>query len=113
MKAWDKYSFAKKDHFVNQLLTGFVIGHSSLSLPCYKPSEGLLLLPIFILHLHVHPDHHHQVLGSRGDPLSLHLQPDLAPVQRHVRLGRDGWYRLNIFLCIFVGDLFYHLILSR
>ena len=31
-----------------------------------------------------------QVLCGWGDPLLLHLQPDLAPVQRHVRLGWDG-----------------------
>ena len=93
MKVWHKYSFPKKDHFVNPLLTVCAISHTSQFLPCYKPREGLLLLPhLLLLLLHVHHDHHLQVLGGRGDPLPLHLQPDPAPVQRHVCLGRDGQF---------------------
>ena len=110
MKVWHKYSFPKKGHFVNPLLTVCATSHPFQCLPCYKPREGLLLLPhLLLLLLHVHHDHHRQVLGGRGDPLPLHLQPDPAPVQRHVRLGRDGQF-LILHSSIFF--LFYHLSLT-
>ena len=104
MKVWHKCNFPKKDHFVNPLLTVCATSHPFQCLPCYKPREGLLLLPHLLpLPLHVHHDHHLQVLGGRGDPLPLHLQPDPAPVQRHVRLGRDGQFLFHLSTISFLS----------
>ena len=76
MKVWNKYSFPKNYNFVNPLLTVCAISHSSQT--CDATNQE-------------------KVLGGRADPLLLHLQPDLAPVQRHVCLGRNGQYLFHRF----------------